>query len=116
MINKSIRIVTIGACILLGAHIDDFVIACANRQIPNGFRARLLDAFEGTYEGALQQYVREVTRDMYKCTTYLSQTHYAEKILRTDNFWNATPRLTPMHPNTRFYKDDCDKNPAPDFH
>jgi len=77
-------IVTIdGACILLGAHIDDFVIACANRQIPDGFRARLLDAFEGTYEGALQQYVREVTRDMYKCTTYLSQTHYAEEILHT---------------------------------
>jgi hypothetical protein len=45
-----------GACILLGAHIDDFVIACANRQVLDGFRARLLDAFEGIYEGALQHY------------------------------------------------------------
>jgi len=33
---------------------------------------------------------------MDKGTTYLSQTHYAEEILRTYNFWNATPRLTPM--------------------
>ena len=43
-----------GARILLGAHIDDFVIACANQQVLDGFRARLLDAFDGTYEGALQ--------------------------------------------------------------
>ena len=48
-----------GVRILLGAHIDDFVIACANRQVLDGFRrgARLLDAFEGTYEGALQHYL-----------------------------------------------------------
>jgi len=32
------------------------------------------------------------------------------------NFWNATPRLTPMHPNTRLNQGDCDKNPVPDFH
>jgi len=53
---------------------------------------------------------------MEKGTTYLSQTHYAEEILRTYNFWNATSRLTPMQPNTCLNKDDCDKNPAPDFH
>ena len=83
----------------LWAHIDDFVIACANRQVLDGFRARLLDAFEGTYEGALQHYLGcEVTRDMEKGTTYLSQTHYTEEILRTYNFWNATPRLHPCSP------------------
>jgi len=53
---------------------------------------------------------------MEKGTTYLSQTHYAEEILRTYNFWNAAPRLTPMQPNTRLNKSDCDKNPAPDFY
>ena len=105
-----------GTCILLGAHIDDFVIACANQKVLDGFCARPLDAFEGTYEGALQHYLGlgcEVTRDMMeKGTTYLSQTHYAEEILRTYNFWNASPRLTPVQPNTRLNKDDCDKNPA----
>jgi len=36
--EKSMRTVTIdGACILLGAHIDDFVIACANRNVLDGF-------------------------------------------------------------------------------
>jgi len=106
-----------GARILLGAHIDDFVIACANRKILYGFRARLLDAFEGTYEGKLQHYLGcEVTRDMDKGTTYLSQTHYAKEILRTYNFRNATPRLTPMQPNTCLNKKDCDKNSTPDFH
>ena len=43
--------------ILLGAHIDDFVIACVNRKIPDDFYARLLDAFEGTYGGNLQHYL-----------------------------------------------------------
>ena len=52
--EKSMWTVTIdGARILLETNIDDFVIACANRKILDGFRARLLDAFEGTYEGAL---------------------------------------------------------------
>jgi len=116
--EKSMWTVTIDcAHILLGAHIDNFVIACANQQVLDGFRARLLDAFEGTYEGVLQHYLRcEVSHDMDKGTTYLSQTHYAEEILHTYNFWNATPRLTPMHPNTRLKKEDCDKYPAPDFH
>ena len=58
----------------------------------------------------------EVTRNMDESTTYLSQTHYAEEILRTYNFWNATPRLTLMQPNTRLNNGYCDKNPAPDFH
>jgi len=85
------------ARILLGAHIDDFAIACANQHVLDSFRARLLDAFEGTYEGALQHYLGcDVTRNMEKSTTYLSQTHYAEEILRTCYFWNITPRLTPM--------------------
>jgi len=53
---------------------------------------------------------------MDKGTTYLSKIHYAEDILRTYNFWNATPRLTPMQHNTHLNKHDCDKNPAPDFH
>jgi len=116
--EKSMRTVTIdGVRILLGAHIDDFVIVCANQDILDGFHARLLDAFEGTYEGKLQHFLgREVTYDMEKGTMYLSQTHCAKKILRTDNFWNATPRLTPMQPNTRLNKENCDKNPAPDFH
>jgi len=49
--EKSMWTVTIdGARILLGAHIDDFVIGCANRQVLDGFRVRLLDAFEGTCE------------------------------------------------------------------
>ena len=91
--EKSMWTVTIdGARILLGAHIVDFVIACANWQVLDGFRPRLLDAFEGTYEGALQHYLGcEVTHNMEKGTTYLSQTHYSQEILRTYNFWNATP-------------------------
>ena len=48
-------------------------------------------------------------------TTYLSQTHYAEEILRTYGFWDIPPRIAPMKPKTRLPADDCDKNPRPDF-
>ena len=52
--KKSMWTVTIdGARILLGAHINYFVIACANQQVLDSFRARLVDVFDGTYEGAL---------------------------------------------------------------
>jgi len=48
-----------GARILLGhgAHIDDFVIACTNWQVLDDFLARLLEDFEGSYEGALKHYL-----------------------------------------------------------
>ena len=56
--GKSMWTVTIdGAHILLSVFVDDFVIACANQQVLDAFRACLLDAFEGTYEGAQQHYV-----------------------------------------------------------
>ena len=56
--EKSKCTVTIDdARIILGAHIDDFVIECAKWQVLDGFRARLLDAFEDSYEGALQHYL-----------------------------------------------------------
>jgi len=56
--DKSMWTVTIdGARILLGAHIDDFVIAPRQSAVLDTFRARHRDACEGTYEGALQHYL-----------------------------------------------------------
>ena len=50
--EKSMWTVTIdGVRILLGAHINDFVIACANQQVLDGFCARLLDAFGAPMRG-----------------------------------------------------------------
>jgi len=37
--------------------INDFVIACANLPVLDAFRKRLLEAFEGTYEGPLRHYL-----------------------------------------------------------
>ena len=44
------RVIIDGHRILLGAHIDCFVIVCANRPVLDAFRTRLLETFEGTYE------------------------------------------------------------------
>jgi len=41
----------------LGVHIDNFVIARTNQHVLDSDCARLLDAFEGTHEGALQHYL-----------------------------------------------------------
>jgi len=115
--EKSMFKVTInGHRILLGAHIDDFIITCVDRPVLNAFRKRLLEAFEGTYEGPLEHYLGcEIARDLVAGTTQLFQTHYAEKGLRTFGFWDSPSRLIPMKPNTRLSKDDCYPSPTPDF-
>jgi hypothetical protein len=41
-----------GHVILITAHIDDFIIACDDRQVLDEFRTALLQRFEGTYEGS----------------------------------------------------------------
>ena len=72
--EKSMWTVTItGHKILLGAHVDDFVIACAHRPVLDAFRASLLKAFESTYEDPLENYLGcEIFGDMIAGTTYLS--------------------------------------------
>ena len=106
-----------GHDILLAAHIDDFLIACRHRPTLDAFRARLLDHFDGSYEGEIQTYLGcEIERDMVKGTTSLSQKHYAEEVLRTFNAWDYHPSSTVLPPNLRLRKEDCDLNPAPAFH
>jgi len=81
------------------------------------FRKRLLNIFDRTYEGLLEHYlVCEIAHDLVAGTTQLSQTHYAEEVLRTFGFWKNLPSVTPMKPNTRLSKDNCDPSSKPDFH
>jgi hypothetical protein len=46
-----------GHVILITAHIDDFIIACADRKVLDEFRTALLQRFEGTYEGEVHTYL-----------------------------------------------------------
>jgi len=107
-----------GHRILLGAHIDDFVIiACTNRQVFDAFCKHLLETFDGTYEGPHEHYHGcQIARDLVAGSTQLSQTHYAEEVLCTFGFWDNLPHVTQMKPNTRLSTDDCDPFPKPDFH
>jgi len=50
------------------------------------------------------------------CTTTLSQKHYDEEIVRSHGFWDLPSCNTPMKPNTRLSKDNCDPNPKQDVH
>jgi len=86
---KSMRKVTIDSHrLLLGAHVDDFVIACVDQTVLDAFCKQLLEAFDGTYEGPLEHYLGcEIARDLVAGTTQLSQTHYAEDFLITFRFW-----------------------------
>ena len=81
-----------GHNIVLAAHIDDFVIACAHRPTLDTFRSRLLEVFDGTYEGEIHTYLGcEITRDLDSVFNVLSQKHYAQEILRTYNMWDTLP-------------------------
>jgi hypothetical protein len=106
-----------GHVILITAHIDDFIIACADRQVLDAFRTALLQRFEGTYEGEVHTYLGcEILRELDTGKTLLSQKHYAEDVLRTYDYWDCIPALTPMVPGARLTKEQCDPHPEPAFH
>jgi len=68
--------------ILLGVHIDDFVIVGANQTMLDALRKSLLEAFEGTYKGLLEHCLGcEIARDHITSTNTLSQKHYVKEIL-----------------------------------
>ena len=101
--------------ILITAHIDDFILACADRATLDEFRCSLLERFEGTYEGEIHSYLGcEIRREDDK--TLLSQRHFAEDVLRTYDMWDCIPALTPMKPGARLTKEQCDPKPDPSFH
>jgi hypothetical protein len=116
--ERSMWCVTIaGHTLLIAAHIDDFILACADRDTLDAFRKDLLARFDGTYEGAINTYLGcEIERDIAAGRTLLSQCHFAEDVLRTFEMWDCIPALTPIKPGTRLTKDQSDLSPAPAFH
>ena len=103
-----------GHVILITAHIDDFIIACADRKGLDGFRTALLECFEGTYESEVHTYLGcELLRELEAGKTLLSQKHCAEDVLRTYEYWDCILALTPMTPGSRLTKEQFD--PHPDF-
>jgi hypothetical protein len=106
-----------GHVILITAHMDDFIIAWSDRQVLDAFRTALLQRFEGTYEGEVHTYLGcEILRELDTGKTLLSQKHYAEDVLRTYDYWDCIPALTPMVPGARLTKEQCDPHPEPAFH
>jgi len=93
------QVVSVGHNILLGAHIHDVAIACANRPVIDAFRTRLLVAAFDVFRG----YIRwpsttlpgcDIDGDMVAGTTSLSQKHGAKEILRLYGFWDIPPPAT----------------------
>jgi hypothetical protein len=106
-----------GHNIVLAAHIDDFVIACAHHPTLDNFRLRLLEVFDGTYEDEIHTYLGcEITRDLDSGFTVLSQKHYAEEILRTYSMWDTLPCSTVLPPGKRLEKGDTVIFPDKIFH
>jgi hypothetical protein len=106
-----------GHTLLIAAHIDDFILACADRDTLDTFRTNLLARFDGTYEGAVHTYLGcEIERDIPAGRTLLSQRHFAEDVLRTFEMWDCIPALTPMKPGTRLTKEQSNPSPDPAFH
>jgi hypothetical protein len=106
-----------GHNIVLAAHNDDFVIACADRPTLDGFRSRLLEVFDGTYEGEIHTYLGcEIMRHLDNGITILSQKHYAEEILRTYDSWDVAPSSTILPPGKRLEMGDTIIVPDKIFH
>lgn len=91
----------LGYVILITAHIDDskFIIACAARRVSglDEFLMALFRHYQGSYEGEVQTYLGcETFRQLEAGKTLISQKHHAQDILRTYDYWDCTPTLTPM--------------------
>ena len=86
------KITVNGHDILLTDHIDDFILVCRDRSTLDAFRYRLLDHFDGSYEGEIRTYLGcKIERDMAKGTTSLSQKHCDEEVLCTYDAWDYHP-------------------------
>jgi len=110
-----------GHKILLGSHIDDFIICSTSREMLDAFRIKLLDkkngGFEGTYEGPLDHYLGcEIKRDRANKRTIITQKHYARHVLESEGMWDCNPKATPMVPNTRLSTDDQPDVVDPELH
>ena len=106
-----------GHNIVLASHIDDFIIVCAHRPTLDSFRSRLLEVFDGTYEGEIHTYLGcEITRDLENGITTLSQKHYAESILRTYDSWDIAPSSTVLPPGKLLENGDTIIIPDKIFH
>jgi hypothetical protein len=111
------RVTIKGHTILVAAHIDDFIIACADRATLDAFRKGLLARFDGTYDGEVHAYLWcEIERYIAAGRTLFSQRHFAEDVLRTFAMWDCVPALTPMKPGTLLTRDQSDFSPDPAFH
>ena len=106
-----------GHNIVLAAHIDDFVIACADRPALDSVRSRLLEVFDGTYEGEIHTYLGcEITSDLEKGITVISQKHCAEEILLIYGSWDTVPCSTVLPPGKCLEKSDTTIIPDKIFH
>ena len=78
-----------GQKIIMGSHIDDFIICSTSRDMLDDFRKRLLARFDGTYEGALDHYLGcEIKRDRPQKKAIITQAQYARHILESEGMWD----------------------------
>jgi hypothetical protein len=70
-----------GRKLVISAHIDDFILACADYAALDTFRQVLLARFDETYEGAVHTYLGcEIESGITAGRTLLSQRHFAEDV------------------------------------
>ena len=103
--------------IIFSAHIDDCLILCKDKGTLNKFKFKYLKSFDGTDEGELTRHLGcELVRDRERRTGTLSQSGYAEKILRTYGMWDCKPVTTPLKPGVRLSKKDSPEFVDPALH
>eukprot|EP00961_Rhodomonas_salina_P133878 1801435-Rhodomonas_salina.2 len=103
-----------GSRITVSAHIDDLLIACADKGALELFKRDLLKRFDCTDKGEVVQYLGcEVIFDREGGTVTLHQKVYAERVLRAYGMWGCAPVKTPLEPGTRLSKADSPKQVDP---
>jgi len=88
--------------ILISAHIDDTLILCDDLATLQTFKQELLERFEGTDEGEVEEYLGcKLIRDRDAKTLKLVQGTYIRRILETHGMTDCHPVKTPLAPGVR---------------
>eukprot|EP00961_Rhodomonas_salina_P278369 3761337-Rhodomonas_salina.2 len=97
--------------------INDLLLVCGDMRTLDAFKKMFLTRFDGTDEGAVDQYLGcEVIMDRKEHTVTLLQKVYTKRVLRLYGMWGCATVKTPLEPGTRLSKKDSPQHVGPVLH
>ena len=94
--------------LIVSAHIDDMLCACASTPDLTAFKADFMSTFDCMDDGEVDEHLGcQIIRDWKTHSITINQTAYANRVLKAFGFDTAHPVKTPLEPGIRLTRRDC---------